>query len=43
MFNELVDIKEENLLQANNEILSTLLFVNTTKKKIIWASVSYEG
>ena len=32
MFNELVDIKEDNLLQANNEILSTLLFDNTTKK-----------
>ena len=43
MFNELVDIKEENLLQANNEILSTLLFDNTTKKNIIWASDNYEG
>lgn len=43
MFNELVDIKEDNLLQANNEILSTLLFDNTTKKNIIWASDNYEG
>lgn len=42
MFNELVDIKEDNLLQANNEILSTLLFDNTTKKNIIWASDNYE-
>lgn len=42
MFNELVDIKEDNLLQANNEILSTLLFDNTTKKNIIWASDNYK-
>ena len=42
MFNELVDIKEDNLLQANNEILSTLLYDNTTKKNIIWASDNYK-
>lgn len=42
MFNELVDIKENNLLQANNEILSTLLYDNTTKKNIIWASDNYK-
>lgn len=42
MFNELVDIKEDNLLQANNEILSTLLYDNTTKRNIIWASDNYK-
>lgn len=42
MFNELVDIKEDNLLQANNEILITLLLDNTTKKNIIWASDNYK-
>lgn len=42
MFNELVDIKEDKLLQANNDILNALLFDNTTKKNIIWASDNYE-
>lgn len=42
MFNELVDIKEDNLLLANNEILITLLLDNTTKKNIIWASDNYK-
>lgn len=42
MFNELVDIKEDNLLHVNNEILSTLLLDNTTKKNIIWASDNYK-
>lgn len=42
MFNNLVDIKEDNLLQVNNEILFTLLLDNTTKKNIIWASDNYK-
>ena len=36
MFSELVDVKENNLINIDNEILSILLKDRTTNKNIIW-------
>lgn len=41
MFKELVDIKENNLLNFNYELLSILLKDNTTKKNIVWGTENY--
>lgn len=41
MFRELVDIKEENLLLIDMQILNILLFDHSSKKNIIWATDNY--
>lgn len=41
MFRELVDIKEDKILQFDHELLSILLKDNTTKTNIIWATDIY--
>lgn len=41
MFRELVDIKEDNILNFDYELLSILLKDNTTHKNIIWATDNY--
>lgn len=42
MFRELVDVKEENLLLVDAEILNILLFDHSSKKNIIWATDNYK-
>lgn len=42
MLSELVDVKENNLINIDYEILSILLKDRTTKKNIIWATDMYE-
>ena len=42
MFSELVDVKENNIVNVDYEILSILLKDRTTKKNIIWATDDYE-
>ena len=42
MFPELVDVKENNIISIDYEILSILLKDHTTKKNIIWATDMYE-
>ena len=42
MFRELVDIKEENLLLIDMQILNILLFDHSSKKNIIWATDNYQ-
>lgn len=42
MFRELVDIKEENLLLIDVQILNILLFDHSSKKNIIWATDNYQ-
>ena len=41
MFKELVDVKEDNLLQFDCELLSILLKDKTSGKNIIWATDNY--
>ena len=43
MFRELVDVKEENLLLVDAEILNILLLDHSSKKNIIWATDNYKG
>ena len=43
MFSELVDVKENNIVNVDYEILSILLKDRTTKKNIIWATNNYEN
>lgn len=40
---EKVDIKENSIYNLNPDLLSILLFDNTTKKNIIWATDMYES
>lgn len=40
-FNELIDVKEENLKNIDLELLNILLTDHTTNKKIIWATDIY--
>lgn len=42
MFRELVDVKEENLLLVDAEILNILLYDHSSKKNIIWATDNYK-
>lgn len=42
MFRELVDIKEEDLLLIDMQILNILLFDHSSKKNIIWATDNYQ-
>lgn len=42
MFTELIDVKENNLINIDYEILSILLKDRTTNKNIIWATDNYE-
>ena len=42
MFRELVDVKEENLLLIDAEILNILLYDHSSKKNIIWATDNYK-
>ena len=42
MFRELVDVKEENLLLIDAEILNMLLYDHSSKKNIIWATDNYK-
>lgn len=42
MFRGLVDIKEENLLLIDMQILNILLFDHSSKKNIIWATDNYQ-
>ena len=42
MFNELIDIKEEQLLSIDTELLSILLKDNSSGKNIIWATTDYQ-
>ena len=42
MFRELVDIKEENLLLIDMQILNILLIDHSSKKNIIWATDNYQ-
>lgn len=41
MFKELVDVKEDNLLFIDIEILNILLYDHSSKKNIIWATDNY--
>ncbi len=43
MFSELVDVKENNIVNVDYEILSILLKDRTTNKNIIWATNNYEN
>lgn len=43
MFNELVDIKENNIFQFNYELMAILLKDNTSNKNIIWATDNYSS
>lgn len=43
LFRELVDVKEENLLLVDAEILNILLLDHSSKKNIIWATDNYKG
>lgn len=43
MFRELVDIKEDNILQFDYELMTILLKDNTTKKNIIWGTDNYKN
>jgi len=43
MFKELVDIKENNILQFDCELLQLLLKDNSSKKNIIWATDNYKS
>ena len=38
MFNELIDVKEEQLLSIDMELLNILLKDNSSNKNIIWAT-----
>ena len=42
MFNELIDVKEEQLLSIDMELLNILLKDNSSNKNIIWATTDYE-
>ena len=42
MFSELVDVKENGLVNIDQELLSILLKDRTTNKNIIWATDMYE-
>ena len=42
MFRELIDVKEENLLLVDAEILNILLYDHSSKKNIIWATDNYK-
>lgn len=42
MFSELIDVKENNIINIDYEILSILLKDRTTNKNIIWATDNYE-
>lgn len=42
MFRELVDIKEDNILQFDYELLQILLKDNSSNKTIIWATDNYK-
>lgn len=42
LFKELVDVKEENFLLVDSEILSILLYDHSSKKNIIWATDNYK-
>lgn len=42
MFNELIDIKEENLLSVDSELLNILLKDNSSGRNIIWATNDYK-
>lgn len=41
MFRELVDVKENNIIQFDKELLTILLKDNSSKKNIIWATDNY--
>ena len=43
MFRELVDIKEDKILQFDYELMAILLKDNTTKKNILWATDNYSN
>lgn len=43
MFNELIDIKEENLLSIDSELLNILLKDNSSGRNIIWATDDYKS
>jgi len=43
MFRELVDIKEDKILQFDYELMSILLKDNTSKKNILWATDNYSN
>lgn len=43
MFSELVDVKENNIINIDYEILTILLKDRTTNKNIIWATDNYES
>lgn len=43
MFKELVDIKEDNILQFDYDLLNIILRDNSTKKNIIWATDIYSN
>ena len=40
---ELIDVKENNLIKLDYNLLSILLFDNTTKRNIIWATDNYSS
>lgn len=42
MFNELIDVKEEQLLSIDIELLNIILKDNSSGKNIIWATTDYE-
>lgn len=42
MFREFIDIKEDDLLLADFEILNILLYDHSSKKNIIWATDNYQ-
>lgn len=41
MFTELIDVKENNLLHIDIDLLSILLYDRSSKKNIIWATNNY--
>lgn len=41
MFKELIDVKEQKLLNIDEYLINLLLYDNTTKKNIIWATDYY--
>ena len=43
MFNELVDIKENNIFQFDYELMAILLKDNSSNKNIIWATDNYSS
>ena len=42
MFREFIDVKEDDLLLADFEILNILLYDHSSKKNIIWATDNYQ-